>query len=113
MSAERIERPFCYRDKEYITLSEEEHESVKQFIRKYFKPISTINEKSNSYMLKHLIENRIGFYLSNADCKKAMIECGYTYRPIKYCPINWVFNVSAKSIKEAKKIPVIYGAKKL
>ena len=101
MGIEKYESPYCYIKKgeyvEWLQLSEEEKEILYQSIRDNLTPIKTINTRHSSYRLKHIFESKLGFYISNADLKKAMTECGYKH---KSYGINWCFNVSIRSVRK-------------
>lgn len=90
---------FRYKDgtKEFLTLSESEENQLVSYIRHHLQARKTINTKHSSYGLKHLFEKRLGFYVSNADCKKAMMHCGYNAKKWADSP-NWCFNVSERSL---------------
>ncbi len=101
---EIIDRNYCCQG-EALTLTDSRYVRLLNFINKNLRPIKTINYKTSSYGLKHIIEKRIGFYVSNADCKKAMTECGYIHDHGD-CR-NWRFNVSERSVKETMKMEYI------
>lgn len=97
-----IDEKYRVFDKEYcsagetLTLSPDEHEKLKNYIMQNIQKRKTINKDISSYGLKHHLERKLGFYVSNSDCKKAMTECGFN---AKKQGINWNFNVSKKSVK--------------
>lgn len=69
-----------------------------------FNKIKSINKNHSSYYLKHVFERSDkGFYITNGAFKGAMLECGFTYKPISDSP-NWYFNVSQKSIRQMQKL---------
>ena len=94
-------------DKEYcsagetLTLSPDKHEQLKNYIIQNIQKRKNINKDISSYGLKHHLERKLGFYVSNSDCKKAMIECGFKTNKNG---INWNFNISAKSLKPIWKV---------
>ena len=73
------------------------------YIDRQFSSIKTINRKTSSYKIKHIVEKQIGQYVANGELIIAMINCGYDYKQWSInCPNCW-FNVSQKSIDKARK----------
>ncbi|MEJ1326479.1 hypothetical protein QY881_08775 [Latilactobacillus sakei] len=61
----------------------------------------TINRNDSSYGLKHYFENSpLGFYVSNGAMKGALLIAGFETRKIE--DLNWYFNVSKVSAKQAR-----------
>ena len=58
-----------------------------------------INDRYDSYSLKHLVERRIGGHLSNGVLIAAAVYCGFTTKQAKRYP-NVFFNMSEDSILE-------------
>ncbi|GEM_PF-4707429 len=96
---ERIDPKYCYYDgqryAESLTLNEEGKRILRECIRHDVRKIKGMNYKRTSYGMKHAIENYIDFYISNADLKKAMVECGFTAKHTD--EINWLFNAGESS----------------
>lgn len=96
---ERIDPKYCYFDGhnyvESLTLNEEGEKILHDCIMHDVRKIKSINYRHTSYGMKHVIETCVNFYISNADLKKAMVECGFTATQTD--KINWHFNVSEKS----------------
>ena len=100
-----VDRDYCCQG-EALTLSEDRCLRLMDFIDKHFCQIKSINYKSSSYGLKHIVEKRVGFYVSNADLKKAMTECDFrSDRKTDYR--NWFFNVSEKSVKKVMEMELV------
>lgn len=92
-----FDKRYCY-EGEMLTLNSREQCIVKDFIKVFFTE-ATHYTSTTSYGLKHLVENAVGFYVSNADLKKAMADCGYAHKPCDIGgEINWVFKASQKKI---------------
>lgn len=73
------------------------------YIDQNFYPIKTINRNNSSYGIKHLVEDSIGQYVANGELIIAMINCGYKYKQWSVSSPNCWFNVSQKSINNARK----------
>lgn len=97
----RNDSQYCSKG-ETLTLSEEAEKELKELIARYLEKRATPNTLHSSYGLKHLFENILGYYVSNADAKKAMTECGFEHSP--YGGQNWYFNVTQKSLNKLYKI---------
>ena len=92
------EMEYCFHDKEKLTLTDEQQAVLKKWISDNLKKRRWQNTKISSYGLKHIAEKLVGFYVSNADMKKAMVESGFEcYRTNE---INWNFNVTQQSINK-------------
>lgn len=81
---------------DYLTPGEQQH--LTKWIESRFKAIKTFNTRRTSYGLKHIFERNGGFYVGNGAFKGAMLKCGYQVKDKR--DLNWIFNVSEKSIKE-------------
>lgn len=106
---------YCYtfkgkeQNKEKLTYNEEGFTIIKKWAKILFEDpvkLSKSNEHS-SYYLKHVIEDAMGSYVSNADCKKALAELGYKYKIYEDSP-NWGFGISAKFIKKVDRYRYMY-----
>lgn len=92
---------YCYNGKEWLTLSDERQNALKDWIDANLMKIKRKNSQVTSYGLKHMAEKRLRFYVSNADMKKAMAESGFDcYETERQ---NWFFNVSQRSVKEVSR----------
>lgn len=81
-------------------VNEERINNIVSVIRPIVKKIKSINYRVSSYGIKHDVERRIGYYVSNGELIAAMIILGFEYkRPIGSAGINCYFNVSMKSLK--------------
>ncbi len=79
-----------------MTLSEQEHAALINWIKNNFIPIETFCDIKDSYGIKHIFEfSPGGFYVDNDTMKFAMLECGFRVRNKN--TENWVFNISRKS----------------
>ncbi len=79
-----------------MTLTEQEHLILLDWIKNNLIPIQSFNDVKTSYGLKHLFENsEKGFYIDNDCFKSAMLECGFRVKNER--DLNWVFNISQKS----------------
>lgn len=89
---------------EFEALPAERQELLLGWIRKNLKPIQSINPKSGSGALKHLVQLDPGenSYFTNGEFKGAMLKAGY--RTENREAVNWTFNVSQRS-------PAILAAK--
>lgn len=95
---------YCYKKNgqyfESLTLSLQQREALGWLIKANLDKTKTISQYPTSYWLKSLFERALGFYVSNADCKKAMIEAGF--RASRQDPVNWTFNVSKRSVDQLR-----------
>ncbi|RKD26710.1 hypothetical protein BEP19_16020 [Ammoniphilus oxalaticus] len=80
---------------EYLTPGERRR--LTEWVKANLTPIQSFNVRHTSYGLKHIFEKNGGFYIGNGAFKGAMIECGFKVQD--KTALNWVFNVSEKSIK--------------
>lgn len=81
-------------------IDEERINNIVSVIRPIVKKIRSINYRVSSYGIKHDVERRIGYYVSNGELIAAMIILGFEYkRPRGSAGINCYFNVSMKSLK--------------
>ncbi|MEK4148958.1 hypothetical protein NST02_18005 [Robertmurraya sp. FSL W8-0741] len=83
---------------DYLTPGEQQQ--LIKWIESNFEPIKSFNERRTSYGLKHIFESNGGFYIGNGAFKGAMLKCGYKVKD--KTALNWIFNVSEKSIKLLK-----------
>ncbi len=79
------------------TLTPEKEELVKNAITCFLVPQKTMNRHYPSYRLKHLLEKVVGFYVSNEDCKKLMLECGFITDDLN--ETNPCFNMSMHGVQ--------------
>lgn len=90
------------RPEDFELLTSQEKEQLVNWIRTNLVPTQTFNPKHTSYGLKHYFENSPGgFYISNGAFKGAMLACGFKVKDTSQ--LNWIFNVSEKSIKQIRK----------
>lgn len=89
---------------EFEALPTERQELLLDWIRKNLNPIQSINPKSGSGALKHLVQLAPGenSYFTNGEFKGAMLKAGYQTENRE--AVNWTFNVSQRS-------PAILAAK--
>jgi hypothetical protein len=66
---------------------------IRQFVRNHLTKTKHINYTIGSYGVKHLIENHLGFSVSNGELIIAMLHEGYTVQPLQYGSLNARFNV--------------------
>lgn len=85
---------YYYDEKWWKQLSEDEKESVLNWVDKNFTPIKSINLRHTSYGIKLSCEKDVGFYVHNDVIKKAMAIKGYEMMPNER--INWSFNISER-----------------
>ena len=86
---------------EYLKMSKERKESLKNWIENNFYSRKTMNNQHTSYGLKHILERDTGMYFTNDEFKGGMIEMGYT--PHDTRELNWRFNISERSINDTTK----------
>ena len=72
---------------------------IEEFIYKYFSQSEKMNLQCSSYGLKHIIERCLKTYVSNGQCIKAFINCGFK---VKRFGLNAAFNVSKKDVKSVE-----------
>ena len=92
---------FCYRNEETIELYNITMEDLVSEVRYLLKPTKIKYNDMSSYTLKHLFENILDGYVSNAAMKKALTIAGFRHRNSN--EINWNFNISKKSLSNALK----------
>lgn len=61
------------------------------WIHYHISPASKTCTRYSSYSLKHMVENDIGFYITNNQFKDAMLLCGY--QPVDANKTNWLFKI--------------------
>lgn len=61
------------------------------WIHYHISPASRTDTRHSSYSLKHMVENDIGFYITNNQFKDAMLLCGY--QPVDANKTNWLFKI--------------------
>lgn len=88
-------KEYAQRGKKDEEINEEDLAPIESFINLYFEKQKKINLETSSYGLKHIIEDHLGFYVSNGQCIKAFINCGFKVKPVR---INAYFNVSKKDV---------------
>ena len=86
---------------EYLNLSDNRREILKDWIDDNFHRIKIINNNRTSYGLKHILERDTGVYYSNDEFKGGMLELGYIPHDVN--ALNWRFNISEKSINDTIK----------
>lgn len=82
---------------EYLEMSNERKEKLKEWISRNFYARKTINKYHTSYGLKHLMQSDTGDYYTNDEFKGGMLDMGFI--PDDACKLNWCFNVSEQSYK--------------
>jgi len=87
--------------KEYLKMSSERKESLKDWISKNFYSRKTMNKEHTSYGLKHVIQSDNNDYYTNDEFKGGMLEMGFI--PDDTRKLNWCFNLSEKSYNETRK----------
>lgn len=86
---------------EFLKLERWQKLIVTTWIKENFVSRVTINKYHTSYEMKHIFERSPdGFYLTNGAFKGAMLKCGFDKHS---GGINWCFQVTERSIKEARK----------
>ena len=80
------------------SLSKDQQMELVDYINTHFSKRKTINPNHTSYWYKHFLESRIGFYISNEDCIKAFIDCGFKGANVRNSP-NMKFNISEKGLR--------------
>lgn len=82
---------------EFDALPAERQKLLMDWILHNLKPIKSINPKSGSGTLKHLVQLAPGqnSYFTNGAFKGAMLKAGY--RTENREAVNWTFNVSQRS----------------
>ena len=61
------------------------------WIHDHISPASRTYTRSTSYGFKHMVENEIGYYITNNQFKDAMLLCGY--QPVNPNETNWMFKI--------------------
>ncbi len=85
-------------------LDAEKVKKITTFINSNFEKRKTINTDLSSYFLKHLVEDKIGEYVSNGELICAMIKCQFAYKRLPSSP-NCYFNVKKTSLKNTENLP--------
>ena len=85
------------------TLSDQQKAELREWINAHLGKTKTNNRLHTSYGLKHLVESRVGFYVSNDDMKAAMLDCGFTAKRVDELCCS--YNVSERSISRAELLP--------
>lgn len=67
---------------------------IKCFVEQNFNKTKTFNRKHSSYYLKHLVERKLGFYISNGEFIAGMILDNYQYKHFD-SSVNCHFNVKS------------------
>ncbi|HFU7087177.1 TPA: hypothetical protein ACGN8S_002212 [Bacillus cereus] len=87
---------------DYENLSEEQQETLQNWIFNNFDMIHSYNLDNSSYGMKKLFENSPqGFYITNGQFKGAMLKRGY--KATNRNDINWYFNVSKRSVQRTRR----------
>lgn len=60
----------CFHEEEPSFEEQDNHELIREWIKIHL--TKSLNKKYTSYRIKHLCENDLGFYVSNADIKYNM-----------------------------------------
>ena len=76
-------------------LPSSEQDVVYSWIKDNFIPRKTALRNRTSYGLKHIIQSKLGIYLTNNQFKDAMMKCGFN--PVNPNSENWVFGISKNS----------------
>ena len=74
------------------------------WIEEHLAKTRRVSRAMGSYGLKHLIEAHID-YLSNGECIAAMAMCGYQVQPEAPPSPNALFNLSARALRAAPRVP--------
>lgn len=74
------------------------------WIHYHISPSNKTLTRSSSYVLKHMVENDIGFYITNNQFKDAMLLCGY--QPVNANETNWLFKIK---LDRPKRQELSYG----
>lgn len=61
------------------------------WIHYHISPAGKTDTRHSSYALKHMVENDIGYYITNNQFKDAMLLCGYY--PVNANETNWLFKI--------------------
>lgn len=61
------------------------------WIHDHIAPASKTCTRYSSYSLKHMVEDDIGYYITNNQFKDAMLLCGY--QPVNANQANWLFRI--------------------
>ena len=61
------------------------------WIHYHISPATKTCTRYSSYSLKHMVENDIGYYITNNQFKDAMLLCGY--QPVNANETNWLFKI--------------------
>lgn len=88
------------------TLNDRRKAQLCEWISANLEPTKTINRRHTSYGLKHLAENRLGFYVSNDDMKAAMLACGFEAKQVS--ELNCSYNISERSLARAELLPLAW-----
>jgi hypothetical protein len=79
-----------------------EVEICKRWLRRNAAPRKTMNPRSHSYCLKHVVERAAGNYVTNGALISAAIEIGYRCKRIRGGP-NAIFNMTlTEAIEDGK-----------
>lgn len=81
--------------------TENEINTVCQWIKTNILPRKTALYERTSYGLKHILEHDTGIYLTNNEFKDAMLMCGYS--PLDSNATNWCYCISKRSPAFRKK----------
>ena len=84
-------------ENEYKT---DNYELCKEWLHNNVVEIESINKKHTSYTIKHIVEKKIGAYVSNYDVKYAMCELGIKNWHRDSNDINYCYPISEKLFKQ-------------
>lgn len=70
------------------------------WIHDHIAPATRTYTRSTSYGFKHMVENEIGYYITNNQFKDAMLLCGY--QPVNANETNWMFKIKVSLPSESK-----------
>ena len=79
----------------------DEYQQIRAWVDTELMPYMTrksINERHNSYGLKHIAEEELGFYVSNGDIKLALLENGVPFKSYPGSP-NTAYPLSQRFYK--------------
>lgn len=90
------------KDRKDLWQSYQEVAEIASWLLDTISPIKTIDQSRTSYRLKHIVERRLGKYITNGQFIAAAIICGYPYKMIPGSP-NVHFGMSRKSFNKLDK----------
>lgn len=97
---------YHYKEENWKRYSNEQQLMIRKWIRFMFNHKKNIDKVRNSYGLKHLCEETLGFYVHNDAIKKAMLLENFI---AKTETVNWNFNISGEvTLKKTKKFKELF-----